>query len=264
MIKSPLRYPGGKSRIAKYLAKQFPDFDEYREPFVGGGSVFIEAKQQFPDRKFWINDAYFELFKFWQQMQTDVEAMIENVTELKSAFAHGKNLYHFLKDKRSNTNDLETATAFFTFNRITFSGTTLSGGYSESAFQGRFTTSSIERLKPMQKLLENVEITNLNYEKLVHADGENVFIYLDPPYFSSQNSMLYGKKGNMHKAFDYEKFADVMKSCKHNFLITLDDCDYIRELFKFANIEPFQFAYGMRNVKENSSQIGRELIIKNF
>jgi DNA adenine methylase len=264
MIKSPLRYPGGKSRIAKHLAKQFPDFDEYREPFVGGGSVFIEAKQKFYDKKFWINDAYFELFKFWQQSQSDVEAMIEKVVELKLSIAHGKKLYQYLKDKRSNINDLETATAFFIFNRITFSGTTLSGGYSESAFQGRFTMSSIERLKLMQKLLENVEITNLDYETLVHADGENVFIYLDPPYFSSQKSLLYGKKGNMHKAFDHKKFADDMKSCKHKFLITLDDCQYIRELFKFAEIEKLQFAYGMRNVKESSSQIGRELIIKNY
>ena len=264
MIKSPLRYPGGKNRIAKHLVRQFPDFDEYREPFVGGGSVFIEAKHQFPDKKFWINDAYFELFKFWQQTQSDVETMIKKVTELKSAFVDGKKLYQFLKDKRSNVNDLETATAFFIFNRITFSGTTLSGGFSESAFQGRFTISSIERLKPMQKLLEDVEITNFDYQTLLQKDGENVFIYLDPPYFSAQKSKLYGKKGNMHQAFDYEKFASGIKSCKHKFLITLDDCDYIRELFKFANIEPFQFAYGMRNVKKNSNQKANELIITNF
>lgn len=169
-----------------------------------------------------------------------------------------------LKSNHSIFNNLELATAFFIFNRITFSGTTLSGGYSESAFRGRFTVSSIERLKPMQKLLENVQITNFDYEKLVSAKGENVFIYLDPPYFSAQKSLLYGKKGNLHKNFDYEKFADAMKTCKHKWLITLDDCEYVRKLFSFANISPLQFAYGMRNVKENSSQIGRELLISNY
>jgi DNA adenine methylase len=259
MIKSPLRYPGGKSRIAKNIVQNFPEFAEYREPFLGGGSVFIEAKQRFSNKKFWINDAYFELFKFWEQAQIDVETLQNQIIELKNNFADGKELYKHLK-----SNNLDTATAFFIFNRITFSGTALSGGYSESAFRGRFTLSSIERLKPLQKLLENVKITNLDYENLLNANGENVFLYLDPPYYSAQKSMLYGKKGNLHKNFDYERFAETVKSCKHKWLITLDDCEYIRELFKFAEIAPLKFSYGMRNVNKKSNQTGNELIIKNY
>ena len=63
MIKSPLRYPGGKSRALKLISKLLPEFDEYREPFLGGGSIFIYAKQRFPNKKFWVNDLYFELYK---------------------------------------------------------------------------------------------------------------------------------------------------------------------------------------------------------
>jgi DNA adenine methylase len=206
-----------------------------------------------------INDAYFELFKFWEQAQTDVETLQNQIIELKNNFTDGKELYKHLK-----SDNLNTPTAFFIFNRVTFSGTALSGGYSESAFHGRFTLSSIERLKPLQKLLENVKITNLNYENLLNADGENVFLYLDPPYFSAKKSMLYGKKGNLHKNFDYERFAQAVKSCKHKYLITLDDCQYIRTLFKFAQIAPLKFSYGMRNVNKKSNQIGNELIIKNY
>lgn len=63
MIKSPLRYPGGKSRAIKHIAAQLPDsFREFREPFVGGGSVFIYLKQKFPRLKIWINDLNRELF----------------------------------------------------------------------------------------------------------------------------------------------------------------------------------------------------------
>ncbi|HMS39277.1 MAG TPA: DNA adenine methylase [Pyrinomonadaceae bacterium] len=262
MFKSPLRYPGGKTRVAQFIVKNFPEFDEYREPFLGGGSVFIETKQVFPDKIFWINDAYFELFKFWQQAQFDANTLCEKIWKLKNQFADGKELYKYLK--ANDFNDLETASAFFIFNRITFSGTTLSGGYSESAFRRRFTASSVERIKPLANLLENVEITNLDYENLIKKNGENVFIYLDPPYFSARKSLLYGKKGNLHKNFDYERFAATMKICKHKWLITLDDCEYIRELFSFAEISLLQFAYGMRNVNKNSSQIGRELIIKNY
>jgi len=52
MIKSPLRYPGGKSRSVEQIASQIPDFQEFREPFLGGGSVFVYVKQRYPDKKF--------------------------------------------------------------------------------------------------------------------------------------------------------------------------------------------------------------------
>ncbi|HCN36819.1 MAG TPA: modification methylase, partial [Bacteroidetes bacterium] len=76
MIKSPLRYPGGKSRAVNLISKLLPQFDEFREPFVGGGSVFIFAKQKYPDKSFWINDLYYELFKFWEVSQKDVKSLV--------------------------------------------------------------------------------------------------------------------------------------------------------------------------------------------
>jgi DNA adenine methylase len=57
-------------------------------------------------------------------------------------------------------NDLECVAAFFIYNRITFSGTTLSGGYSEGAFMGRFTKSSIQRLNEVAKVISGSTITN--------------------------------------------------------------------------------------------------------
>jgi DNA adenine methylase len=56
MIKSPLRYPGGKSRAVGIMSKLVPEFDEYREPLVGGGSFFVYLKQKYPDSIFGIND----------------------------------------------------------------------------------------------------------------------------------------------------------------------------------------------------------------
>ena len=72
-IKSPLRYPGGKFKSIKQISQLLPeDFTEYREPFVGGGSVFIYLKQQYPDLKIWINDLNPELFYFWKIAQSDL------------------------------------------------------------------------------------------------------------------------------------------------------------------------------------------------
>ena len=264
MIKSPLRYPGGKSRSVDLISTIIPEFDEFREPFLGGGSIFIYAKQRFPNKKFWINDLYFELYKFWEMTQKDVDALIDKVYEWRNQFPVGKELHKFLNENLANFNDLERGAAFFIYNRITFSGTSLSGGFSEGAFTGRFTESSIQRLNQFAKVINGSTITNLDYEELVKQEGENVFIFLDPPYYSATKSALYGKNGNMHKCFDHAKFADTMKNCKHKWLITYDDSEYIRELFSFANIMPWELMYGMRNVVEGSDQKGKELFISNY
>ena len=264
MIKSPLRYPGGKSRAVETIAKLIPDFDEFREPFLGGGSVFVYVKQRYPNKKYWVNDLYSELYKFWTMTQKDVNALIDKVYQWREQYSIGKELFQFLNKNLTHFNDLEKAAAFFIFNRVTFSGTTLSGGYSESAFTGRFTESSIKRLNDLAKVINGTKITNNDYEELVKKEGENVFIFLDPPYYSATKSALYGKNGNLHKSFDHKRFAENMKKCKHKWLITYDDSEYIRGLFSFANIIPWNLTYGMRNITENSDQTGKELFISNY
>jgi len=264
MIKSPLRYPGGKSRAVEKIAKMIPDFDEFREPFLGGGSVFVYVKQRFPDKKFWVNDLYTELYKFWLMSQKDINSLIDKIYEWKNNFTVGKELYNFLNKNLEKFNDLEKAAAFFIYNRITFSGTSLSGGFSESAFTGRFTESSIKRLNDLATVINGSTITNFDYEELVKKDGENVFLFLDPPYYSATKSALYGKNGNLHKSFNHKRFAENMKNCKHKWLITYDDSEYIRSLFSFANITPWNLKYGMRNITENSDQVGKELFISNY
>jgi DNA adenine methylase len=203
MIKSPLRYPGGKSRAIDLISSLIPRFEEFREPFVGGGSLYIYLKQKDPKKRYWINDTYFELYNFWEMSQKNVHAVINQVRLWKNDFSDGRELYKFLKENMANFNSIERASAFFIFNRSTFSGTTESGGYSEQAFNGRFTPSSIERLKELEKILPETKITNNDYQEVVEAEGENVFIFLDPPYFSATKSSLYGKNGNLHKTFDH-------------------------------------------------------------
>ncbi|MDR0206831.1 MAG: DNA adenine methylase [Bacteroidales bacterium] len=264
MIKSPLRYPGGKSRAVEKIAKLIPDFDEFREPFLGGGSVFVYVKQRFSNKKFWVNDLYSELYKFWNMTQQNINDLISKIYEWKKAYPIGKELFNFLNENHENFNDLEKAAAFFIYNRITFSGTTLSGGYSEAAFTGRFTESSIKRLNELAKIVNGSIITNYDYEEMLKKEGENVFIFLDPPYYSATKSALYGKNGNLHKSFDHKRFAENMKNCKHKWLITYDDSDYIRNLFSFANIIPWNLTYGMRNITKNSNQTGKELFISNY
>lgn len=264
MIVSPLRYPGGKSRSVKKIGDLVPKFDEFREPFIGGGSVFFYLKQLFPEKKFWINDKYKELATFWEQSQNNLSEILTQVKEWKQEFSDGKVLFYFLKENKESFSKIEIAAMFFVFNRITFSGTTEAGGYSEQAFQKRFTDSSIERLDKVRSVLENVKITDFDYEKVILEKGENVFLFLDPPYSKNEKSALYGKNGNLHKGFDHKRFAEVLKKCPHKWLLTYDDSMFIRELYSFANISSWDLTYGMRNVTSNSNQREQELLISNY
>ena len=153
MIKSPLRYPGGKSRAVQLISELLPDFDVYREPFVGGGSVFVYLKQKFPKKEFRINDLYANLFHFWNECQNNPEGLINQINEWKKSYQNGKELHRFLLDNNESFNNLKKASAFFVFNRITFSGTTESGGFSNAAFENRFTKSSIDRVKELSSIL---------------------------------------------------------------------------------------------------------------
>ncbi|MEL6721114.1 MAG: DNA adenine methylase [Bacteroidota bacterium] len=264
MIKSPLRYPGGKSKALKQIAPLIPDYLEYREPFVGGGSVYLQQKQFFPDRKFWINDLYVELFYFWQESRDQLEAVVQQVERWKVYFQDGKALHRFLIAGLAAFSPLEKASAFFVLNRITFSGTSESGGFSNQAFQKRFTDSSIDRLRKLDGLLQNTKITNLDYQKVIEQNGEQVFIFLDPPYHAATKSALYGKKGHLHKGFDHERFAESLQNCTHQWLITYDDSEYIRSLFSFAKIIGWQHTYGMKNVGKESKQKAKEIFISNY
>ncbi len=264
MIRSPLRYPGGKSRAVERIAALVPSFKEYREPFVGGGSVYIHLKQKFPRRQFWINDRYTELATFWKVLQNDSEGLIEQIVSWRSQFTNGKKLFYYLRENIGEFDETKIAAAFFVFNRITFSGTTEAGGFSAQAFEKRFTDSSVERLLKMPEILNGVKITNLDYESALNSAGESVFLFLDPPYFSATNSALYGKNGELHKTFDHERFAENLKNCSHRWLLTYDDSPFIRELYSFAEITDWSLTYGMRNVAADSNQQADELFISNY
>ncbi|MBH8562785.1 DNA adenine methylase [Nostoc sp. CENA67] len=267
MFKSPLRYPGGKSKAINQIVEYLLDnFSEFREPFVGGGSVFIYLKQKFPDLKIWINDLNRELFLFWKLAQSDIAQLVKEIRQIKLNYTNGKILFTELTTVDVNTlTDLERAVRFFVLNRITFSGTVESGGYSQEAFKKRFTDSSIERLENLENiLLPDIKITNLDYSQLLTEAGEDVFLFLDPPYFSATKSRLYGKDGNLHTSFDHHRFAEILKQCHHHWLITYDDSPQIRENFQWANISEWELQYGMNNYKQSGAAKGKELFINNY
>ena len=85
-LKTPLRYPGGKSRACTKMDQYFPDlrnYNEYREPFLGGGSVALHVTKKYPDIKIWVNDLYEPLVNFWIQLRDNSREIKRQLQELK-------------------------------------------------------------------------------------------------------------------------------------------------------------------------------------
>ena len=219
---SPLRYPGGKSRVARRIATLFPEFQEYREPFLGGGSVFLEVVKLKPDAKFWLNDLYPEVSNFWQVAVDDLPSLVGEVQALKRSEPDGRGLYNFLRNFEP-ASACERAARFFVLNRITFSGTIDSGGYSQQAFDHRFTDTSVARLVDLAFLKDvDIRVTCEDYSTAVEASGSDVILFLDPPYITTAQK-LYGKGGNLHRNFDHERFARTVLDSEHSWLVTYND-----------------------------------------
>jgi len=273
-IISPLRYPGGKSKALKFILPKIltQDFSEYREPFVGGGSIFIEVKQEKPDVKYWINDLDHNLFCFWKSIQEDSFKFMAEIRRIKLKNENAKEIFQHYKNliiKSENSLDpWERGIAFYFLNRTAFSGNAFSGGYSQESFEKRLTLSRINNLSQFSDFLQDVKITDYSYEVLLLKNGKNAFIFLDPPYFSAKESKLYGRDGKLHKHFDHERFATDMRDCKkHKWLITYDDSPKIRELFSefsYVYVEPWELQYGVNSPKKDKAKKGKELFISNF
>ena len=272
-LKTPLRYPGGKSRACTKLEQFIPDlrdYKEYREPFLGGGSVAIHITKKYPHLNVWVNDLYEPLYNFWRVLQDtdDGRDLFEQLGELKSKHPDpdsALNLFLQAKDivndgAKSNT---ERATAFYILNKCSFSGLTESSSFSKQASDNNFSLRGIEKLPGYSEIIKDWTITNDRYEQLL-SDEKSVFTYLDPPYEIGSN--LYGKRGSMHSGFNHDHFAIKCDRFIGPQLISYNSSQLIRERFKDYQTGEFDLTYTMRSVGEymREQKERKELVLFNY
>ena len=270
-LKTPLRYPGGKSRAVPNLFQYFPNLykvKEFREPFLGGGSVAIEITKRYPHIQVWVNDLYEPLYNFWKELQhngQDLQLAIQAEKEKYPDRETARQLFNKMKvvvNDKSKTN-FERAIAFYIVNKCSFSGLTESSSFSAQASESNFSVRGIQKLEQYSELIENWKITNLSYEDLL-TNWNGTFIYLDPPYDIKDN--LYGKKGSMHKGFDHDKFAEDCDMHAAHMLISYNSSQLVKDRFKEWTVGEFAHTYTMRSVGcYNTDQASRkELVLKNY
>ena len=278
-LKTPLRYPGGKSRALSKLFQYIPDlkdYKEYREPFLGGGSVALEVTKRYPHLDIMVNDLYEPLYNFWRELQlhgneiTDILIQLKqrhcDHTSAKELFLQSKNYLSGSATEKTYppySEDIWRAVSFYVVNKCSFSGLTESSSFSKQASDSNFSLAGIDRLSQYQDLIGNWKITNLSYEDLL-TDDKKVFTYLDPPYEIKDN--LYGKKGSMHKGFNHDDFAAHCDRFIGPQLISYNNSQLIRDRFDGWTAAEFAHTYTMRSVGSyNTDQASRkELVLFNY
>jgi DNA adenine methylase len=270
-LKTPLRYPGGKSRACTKMDIYFPDlrnYSEFREPFLGGGSVSIHITKKYPNLKIWVNDLYEPLVNFWQQLQIFGVDLKDKLVDLKSTNNNpelARDLFLKAKEQINDTSlpSIDRAVAFYIVNKCSFSGLTESSSFSPQASNSNFSMRGIEKLPEYSKLIANWRITNYSYDYLMDGDTTS-FVYLDPPYDIKDN--LYGNKGSMHKGFDHDKFVGDCDSNTMDMMVSYNSTQLIKDRFKNWKAIEFAHTYTMRSVGDymKDQHERKELALVNY
>ena len=254
---SPLRYPGGKTRACKIIDNiitehfDITQYDTLCSPFFGGGSFEFYFQNKY-NHKLIVNDKFTPLYHFWKQIKTDKNILCDELTKIttvtKDQFKHYRNTIMDLND-----NILQQALQYFIINRCSFSGATLSGGFSQESSLKRFTPSSINRIRQLD--FTNIDVYNFDFELFIEQfSNDKTLLFLDPPYYLEKQSNLYGNNGDMHEHFNHKSLYDLIIT-KKNWLITYNNCQYIRNLYKDYLILDVNWSYGMNKSKESSEII---------
>jgi DNA adenine methylase len=258
-VKSPFRYPGGKFYALPYLMP-FIDcvpHDEYREPFVGGGTIFFaKDKVQFN----WINDLDTPLFETYQVIKDktlceELCLLLDNEIATKERHSEVKSFIPQLQ--------LERAFKNYYLNRTSYSGITHKPAWGYKDKKSSPPQNWSDFLRKANEKLEQVKITNDDFWDVINAPSilGNVLLYLDPPYFLADQKRAYSKSFNME---DHYRLVNALKQTNFFFCLSYDDCAEVRDLYKWANIYERKWLYNTANKKGVARDLGNELIITNY
>ena len=255
MNQSLLRYPGGKTRACKILDEivsqhfNISAYDSIISPFFGGGSFEFYLQNKYHLRII-ANDKFTPLANFWRTCKTNRDELVAEL-EKKIDRISKTEFLEYRAQIMGEPQQLEQSIMYFIINRCSFSGATLSGGFSQDASKNRFTRSSIQKIA--QLALQDFEIANQDFTDFLAQLPASLrdLLFLDPPYYLENRSTLYGKSGDMHEGFPHELLFQIISE-RQDWIMTYNDCEYIRDLYKDFLIIPAEWSYGMNKTKKSS------------
>jgi len=188
-----------------------------------------------------------DVLRIWENDMLGVPKQVfTDMRELVNSRTHVKN-----QDKL-----FRAAAQYYIVNRTSFSGATTSGGWSWKASWARLTENTLETLS--QFSVDNFVVMRDDFTRSIAAHPDAA-LYLDPPYCLNKEvdtkgvnrETLYGTEGDHHQGFDHLGLAKILKA-RQKWVLSYNDCEYIRELYDGYRIVDAAWTYGMNKSKESS------------
>lgn len=255
----PFRYPGGKYYAMDILRPFWEciNHKEYREPFAGGATVFFNKPKA---EKNWLNDLDSELISCYKVLQNpDTRVRLANDLSIEVAT---KERWKEVFDSVPS-DEYEIAKKYYYLNRTSFSGKLVSAAWGYRPKRSLPPERWKERIIPCGEWLADTTLTSFDFREVIRATGNDVLMYVDPPYFLPPKHKHYRCGFDLA---DHERLAEELKKTNHKFFLTYDDCPEVRALYSWAHIYEARFFYRVDNsaTRGGERQIGFELIITNY
>ena len=267
MFYSPLRYPGGKSKLAPFMKILLNNLNmqdiTYVEPFAGGAGIGLDLLYNGIVSNIVINDVDKAIVSFWKGITEETDRFIEELIKVPLTIDEWKKQKEIYNTNQKNIN-FELGFAAFYLNRTNRSGIIKTGGViggleqsGEWKMDARFDKEKlIEKIRLVAQHKNSIKIYNKDIISFIEnylkkLPQENTFVYFDPPYYNKAEKLYK----NYFLYSDHEKIEKyISEKVKCNWMITYDDAPEIIHLYKDYELRKFDLNYSA-NSKRKASEI---------
>lgn len=270
-----IKWVGGKGQLLKQLEALMPkQYNNYFEPFVGGGAVFFEISP----KKSHINDINKTLIATYGYIKDDVDTLITKLAKLEKKYLaqdteNRKEFYYSIREKYNSLSheDFERSLYFLFLNKTAFNGLyreNSSGGFNVPI--GSYKNPTIangDNLRRVSKSLVNTKITNGSFVDAVKNAKAGDFVYFDPPYHPlSETSSFTSYSKDDFSADDQIKLRDLFVELDKkgvHLMLSNSSAPFIQEIYEGYNQVP---VYANRMINSKSDKRGKipEVVITNY
>lgn len=280
-LKPVIKYAGGKKQIMDILLKEFPtEFNNYHEPFLGGGSVVFELynRNLLKDKKIFLSDIMTSLMNMYNQIKNNKDDLLEELSDKKyenklEIFLESRKQFNILKlhskSELSSYENIKLASLFIYLNKTCFNGLyreNKKGEYNVPFGKQKNPTicnkSGIENLNKF--FIENdVNLNCYNYTYIEENIKPGDFIYMDPPYHNTFTDYSKNKFGEEEQK-ELKEFVDKLtkKGCK--VCVSNSNTEFITNLWSDYKIVKIPVKRLINSKSEGRKEIHYEVLIKNF
>ena len=274
-----LRYPGSKAKLLPQIEGFLPDCLRgglypctdgftYVDAFAGSGASFLRFTQNAsPNVTLWVNDIDYSIHALWKCVLNNPDKLCELVWNVVPS----AELFYELKKKDGvDTGDiLQDAVDKIALHRMSVSGFGAKAGgpiggrrqLGEYTVGCRWRPASIEvairSAHELMKRFKYVSITNLHFSEVLNDCGIDHFLYLDPPYYVKGNDLY--RNGMTHQ--EHVALARSLVDTPANWVLSYDDCDEVRNLYKQFPIRELEVRYTNAVQRGGKRPKNKELLI---